>query len=198
MKKIHIYYLLCFTIGVISGWIYSSQAAMPDEVNRVILKYEGTTYTNDPRDAGGPTKYGWTLRTYKQIYPDATVDDIKNLTEQRALDLYEIHFWDRYGARYITDNELAATVLLAQINLGYKRPNILLQQMTNAFCDSNLQIDGLLGHDSIHAVNRCKSTQIGYPYVIFYDKYLGFKSMSWAKKGLRARVMHYTTNDRSN
>lgn len=192
MKKliIPILSLLCgFSIGY---------AAMPPEVNKVIVMFEGSTYTNDPRDAGGPTKYGWTLNGYRRMVdPKATIDTIKNLIEQQALDLYEKHFWNKYGTRYIQDEELAGTVLLAQINLGAKRPNILLQQMTNAFCGDHLKVDGLLGKETIHAVNRCQQTQIGYPYVIFYDKYIGFKSMQWAGNGLRARVLHYTWNDRT-
>ena len=192
MKKL----IITFLAGIFGFSL--GYAAMPDEVNRVILKYEGTTYVNDPNDAGGPTKYGWTLKTYRiAVDPNATIDTMRNLTQQQALDAYEKHFWHQYGTCYIQDDQLAATVLLAQINLGHKRPNILLQQMTNAFCNSHLKVDGLLGHDTIHAVNRCKQTQIAFPYITMYSLVNNFKSMQYYGNGLRSRYLHYTWDDKS-
>lgn len=55
-----------------------------------VLKWEGKTYTNDPHDPGGETKYGIS----KKAYPK---EDIKNLTEERALEIYEKDYWDASG-----------------------------------------------------------------------------------------------------
>lgn len=50
-----------------------------------ILKWEGG-YVNDPHDRGGETKYGISKRKYPNL-------DIKNLTKEKAIELYEKDFW---------------------------------------------------------------------------------------------------------
>lgn len=47
-------------------------------------------YVNHPNDPGGETKYGISKRTFPQ-------EDIKNLTKERAYELYKQHFWDAYS-----------------------------------------------------------------------------------------------------
>ena len=52
-------------------------------------------YTNDPRDAGGPTRWGMALNYNRDIMPDkdgnGVIDaaDVKLLTEADALAMYE-------------------------------------------------------------------------------------------------------------
>jgi lysozyme family protein len=168
----------------------------PKHIQETILKWEGSKFTNDPRDPGGATKYGWTLTSWRMCEdPKATVDTIKNLTEKEAMEAYRVNFWIRYGTCYIKDPELAESVLLAQINLGPRRPNILLQDMTNSFCDSDLKLDGELDKETIHEVNACRPVHIAFPYVLFHEKYIHFKTMKWAKKGLRNRVLDITKDD---
>lgn len=50
-----------------------------------VLKWEGE-YSNDPNDPGGETKWGIS----KKAYPD---EDIKNLTRERALEIYATDYW---------------------------------------------------------------------------------------------------------
>lgn len=47
-------------------------------------------YTNDPDDPGGETKWGIS----KRAYPN---EDIKNLTPERALQIYASDYWDKAG-----------------------------------------------------------------------------------------------------
>lgn len=47
-------------------------------------------YVNDPQDPGGETKYGIS----KRAYPN---EDIKNLTLDRAKELYLRDYWDKAG-----------------------------------------------------------------------------------------------------
>lgn len=53
-------------------------------VDRVIKREGG--YVNDPADRGGQTKYGISARAFPK-------EDIRNLTVQRARDLYMQHYW---------------------------------------------------------------------------------------------------------
>lgn len=51
----------------------------------LVKEFEGG-YVNDPDDPGGETKYGIS----KRAFPD---EDIKNLTEERAEELYYMNYW---------------------------------------------------------------------------------------------------------
>lgn len=65
-----------------------------------VLKVEGG-YANDPKDKGGPTKFGiaWNKNTAalkKLGFVNPT--DIKNLTKEQALELYYWKYWQGSGA----------------------------------------------------------------------------------------------------
>lgn len=54
-----------------------------------IVKSEGSTYTNNPADKGGPTKYGITLATLARFRKKpCTAKDVENLTEAEAENIY--------------------------------------------------------------------------------------------------------------
>ena len=59
----------------------------------------GATYTNDPRDPGGPTKYGVTLNFDRGSIPDKDADgdidfrDVQLLSEADALVIYREDYW---------------------------------------------------------------------------------------------------------
>lgn len=62
-----------------------------DEIITDILKAEGwDTYTNDPTDRGGPTKWGITQKAWSEfVGHDASEDEIKAITENQARIFYE-------------------------------------------------------------------------------------------------------------
>ncbi|PMQ02377.1 MAG: hypothetical protein CBR30_01675 [Dictyoglomus sp. NZ13-RE01] len=53
------------------------------------LKWEGT-YSDDKDDPGGITKYGISQRSYPTL-------DIKNLTLEKAKEIYRRNYWDKAG-----------------------------------------------------------------------------------------------------
>lgn len=58
------------------------------EIERTIMQWEGgATYTNDPDDAGGETKYGIS----KRFNPDI---NIKDLTLDQAVSIAKTRYWD--------------------------------------------------------------------------------------------------------
>jgi lysozyme family protein len=75
-------------------------------------KWEGG-YVNDPQDPGGETKYGISKRAYPK-------EDIKNLTIDRAYELYKRDYWDKCGCDNY-DFPLACSVFDAAVNCGVKR-----------------------------------------------------------------------------
>jgi len=82
-----------------------------DDSVDLILKLEGG-YVDDPRDSGGETKYGIS----KKSYPD---EDIKNLTLQRAKEIYRSDYWNRTAGRvYDTAPNLATLLFDTAVNMG--------------------------------------------------------------------------------
>lgn len=61
-----------------------------------IAQEGGAKYTNDPRDPGGPTKYGVTLKTLAEFTgnPDLTEIDVQALTEEHAAQIFRAGYYD--------------------------------------------------------------------------------------------------------
>lgn len=92
-----------------------------DQIISVIIEKEGNTFTNDPDDPGGATKYGITLRLLKEIQPDATIDTIKNLSEERARQIYTTVFIVGTKFSLITDMQLRHLLVDTAVNCGRSR-----------------------------------------------------------------------------
>jgi lysozyme family protein len=69
-----------------------------------ILQREGSTFTNDPADHGGPTKYGITLGDWANyLGGPATATDIEALTETTARAFYLRRYIWKPGFNLIAD-----------------------------------------------------------------------------------------------
>lgn len=65
------------------------QKMTDDEIFKLIIKHEGTRYTNHPLDLGGPTKYGITILAWRSFSGEqTTAETIKNLTLEDARAYY--------------------------------------------------------------------------------------------------------------
>lgn len=118
----------------------------------IALKNEGG-FVNDPADAGGATKYGISLKTYRKNHPEATVETIKNLSLKDAEEFYLNEFWLRYGYDRITEPDLAIKVFDATINMGPLQAHICLQRALNCV-GASLEEDGVLGAKTLNVLNR--------------------------------------------
>ena len=78
-----------------------------------ILKWEGSSYVVD---SGGPTKYGISMKAFPQM----TETDIKNLTEEKAKQIYFDEYWlkSRAASRPMP---LCAVLLDSAVNHGVKK-----------------------------------------------------------------------------
>jgi lysozyme family protein len=84
-----------------------------------IFKWEGKSYENDPDDPGGATKFGIDQRSHPDV-------DIKNLTEEQALEIY----WNEF-IRYACEYEkppMDWVFFNACVNCGIGRANKLLKE----------------------------------------------------------------------
>lgn len=70
----------------------------------LVLLHEGEEYTNDPNDAGGPTKWGITI---PDLPPGGTAADIQSLTRDQATAIYKAKYWDRIRGDELISQDVA-------------------------------------------------------------------------------------------
>lgn len=111
-----------------------------------ILKWEGG-FANDPLDKGGATNKGITIGTFRQFYgKDATVEQLKRITDEQWLHVFKAGYWDRWQADRIT-NQAVANILVdwvwaSGVN-GIKIPQRVL----------GVADDGIVGEKTLAALN---------------------------------------------
>lgn len=111
-----------------------------------INKYEGHTYTNNPLDRGGPTKYGITLATLRRYYGSnkITAEDVKNLTLDQAVSVYRKLFWKDLGIGLLPLELQHITFDMCVLHGEGRGPKLLQKAIRNLFGDRPA-IDGAIG-----------------------------------------------------
>lgn len=132
-------------------------------------------YVNDPRDPGGETKYGIS----KKAYPN---EDIKNMTQERAIYLFKRDYWDKCKCDNMPD-ALSIVVSDCAYNSGTTRANKILQECLG------VTADGIIGPKTLGAIEKQDLQKLLWKY---HDNRLNFlKSLStWEVygKGWKDRV----------
>lgn len=124
-----------------------------DQAFNYVLRNEGVSYVNDPKDSGGPTKFGITLRTYEDYIGKAsTADSIKELTIETAKAIYLHKYWSPLFADGIKDAGVAVCIFDAAVLYGVGSASLMAQKAVN-LCKVPLKLDGVLGDKSIEALN---------------------------------------------
>ncbi len=129
-----------------------------DEIITRIINREGRQYTNDPKDAGGPTKYGITkMRLSIWLRRNASEEDVKNLTEDVARAIYLKHYIIEPGLDYIENFNLKDLMVDSVVNHGFEVPIKWLQSALNRYNNytDQLKIDGNLGPKTVEALRYC-------------------------------------------
>lgn len=137
-----------------------------DGAIRTLFHHEGF-WSNDPNDPGGPTKFGWSLRTAKQLGDldgdgkldfdidgdgDIDIHDIRALTAQQAVERYKRVFWKpQYD---MLPPVIAGKVFNLGVNMGSKQAHILLQRAIRANTKDPIEEDGFLGPKTLKLANR--------------------------------------------
>jgi len=82
------------------------------------LQWEGS-YVNDPDDKGGETKWGISKRAYPEV-------DIKNLTREEALRIYQRDYWIAAGCDSLS-YPMNVVVFDSAVNCGVARAKAWLR-----------------------------------------------------------------------
>lgn len=119
-----------------------------------ILKIEGG-YVNDPVDAGGETKYGISKRSYP-------TEDIKNLTEERAIEIYSRDFWNPLNLNSVKDQTTANLIFRFAVHAGQVTAARMLQNCLNTFVPiiTLLKVDGKIGPRTLQSINNVRSIRL--------------------------------------
>ena len=129
-----------------------------DEIIEVVLEHEGG-YVNDPKDPGGETNYGIS----KRAYPN---EDIKNLTEEGAKDIYRRDYWERYRCAELPES-LRHIYFDMCVNMVAGRATKIMQETANAK-GANLKIDGGMGPMTIGAMKKVELERVRAYRVKYY------------------------------
>lgn len=124
---------------------------------KVLLEQEGSEFVSNDNGRGA-SKYGITLATYREYYPEATAEDIRTLTPETSTAFYQMAFWTRYRIGRIDDQTLATKMLNLVANMGAggwsKRKRRLVEGAVTLLQKAvGVKQDGILGPESAAAVN---------------------------------------------
>jgi lysozyme family protein len=125
--------------------------SIDDLMINAILKREGSTFTDDPADRGGATKYGitqraWTEALRTQHVIDRGVLDVRDLTEQLAREFYRAMYVQPLA--WIDDLELRELVIDCAVNHGAERAVKWMQRAAGC-----MAVDGVIGPETRKLVN---------------------------------------------
>jgi lysozyme family protein len=150
-----------------------------DKSVELIMYFEGG-YIDDPNDSGGETKYGISKRTFPE-------EDIKNLTIDRAREIYKKHYWDKIQADKMPDG-VNTMVFDFAVNAGVYRAIKELQKVLK------VTSDGVLGNKTLAAISNMPAKDIVIKYtnrrIMFYAGISSFKHFGkgWVKRATHCLV----------
>lgn len=114
----------------------------------MVLKWEGTKFTDDPRDNGGATKFGITQNTLSTFLGrSASKDEVKNLTLEKAGEIYRKKYWNTIQGDKLPEG-VALMMFDGSVNHGTKIMVEFLQRILK------INVDGDFGNKTLEAVNN--------------------------------------------
>ena len=142
-----------------------------------ILEFEGgATYTDDPDDAGGPTKFGVALNFNRDVIPDKngdgriTAEDVKLLDKSDALGIFRTKYWDRNGCDALPP-PLAFEYVDMVVNPGPGAAPKLLQRALRGL-GADIAVDGRVGPRTLAAIDaftlRDVITRLADERILYY------------------------------
>jgi lysozyme family protein len=167
----------------------TKQAVVSDQsVIDMILLSEGSGYTNDPNDAGGPTRYGITLADLQEWHRGVAVTekDVQQLSRDDAEAIYRVKYLRPFDA---LPDDIRPNVVDMGVNAGVQRAAKLLQQLLGA------TVDGWIGPETLSLL-KTFGDRLPIMYVaarlIYYEQVIEAKpqNLKW-RNGWRNRAIRF-------
>lgn len=112
-----------------------------------ILRWEGG-FVDDPLDRGGATNKGITIGTFRSFYGKyATVEQLKNITDEQWLHIFKSGYWDKWKADDIENQSIADIVVDWAWASGTSTSIKQVQKILG------VAVDGIVGNDTLTAIN---------------------------------------------
>lgn len=137
---------------------------MPDyrDAIKKVLEHEGGWVFHEA-DRGGPTNYGVTLNTYNQYMSaktgkpySASIDEMKKMPLDIAIDIYKKLYWDKVQGDKITRYTVALAIFDQAINRGpasaVKQAQRVVKKL-DPFGFAKISEDGVMGPATLTALN---------------------------------------------
>lgn len=141
-----------------------------DLVRWIILRFEGTTFTNHPVDKGGPTRHGVTQETLgRWLGRPATIDDVRWLTLDMAVEVMFSLFLFAPKLYQVEDPLVKLCAVDFAIHSGPTRGVRSLQYA--AF--PGPPYDGQMGPITAKAVNTARPDQMRRDMLAYRLRFLG-------------------------
>lgn len=129
-----------------------------DDIINDVLKAEGEAYTNDPKDSGGETKWGWTRKALRDM---GWFGSVKDLDRPTAFDLYYRRFVVNSGYEpiMVLSAKIVAELVDTSVNMGEFYAGKFLQRSLNALNDEqkiypDMVVDGKVGPNTVKTLKK--------------------------------------------
>lgn len=136
---------------------------MTDRFDKIIqktLKHEGG-FVDDPKDKGGATAFGISSKAHpKEFKFDSNGKCISYPTKERAIEIYRNEYWKKPKISLIENDIIAAKVFDIGVNCGFGRAIKFLQRSLNEIVKNGLSVDGIIGSNTIKAINSADSDRL--------------------------------------
>lgn len=110
-----------------------------DRIIEAILVREGSKFTDDPTDQGGPTKFGITLPPFTEFLGrEATVEELRKLTEATATQIYRDLYVIKPMYHRLVNEALRALVVDSGVLHGRGWTTRRLQEVVGATADGTI------------------------------------------------------------
>lgn len=121
-----------------------------------ILKWEGD-FVDDPLDKGGATNKGVTIGTFRHFYgPLATVEQLKNITDEQWLNIFRAGYWHPWNADEIKNQSVANIC----VDWGWASgPGTAIKQVQRIL---GVAADGKVGPVTLAAINGMAPRELFY------------------------------------
>jgi lysozyme family protein len=116
-----------------------------------VMEIEGG-YVNHKDDPGGATNFGITKAVARRNGYEGNMRDLKL---HQARDIYYHEFWLDQQYNKIKNRDIAKEMFDQAVNMGPGRANRNLQKSYNLLFDDEISVDGVIGPNTLKAINHC-------------------------------------------
>jgi len=107
-------------------------------------------------DSGGRTRFGIAERFHPNLGHDFYAGPVEAAL-RTAREIYRCEYWKSIFGDEIDDQHVANKLLDMAVNMGVRQAIVLCQRALNASSTFQLEEDGVLGEQTLAALNQCDS-----------------------------------------